>query len=106
MVYLADGGEGEGESVDGEGGEDGMQAGESALVRDVELEHHDGDDDGDDSVGEGFEAGWGAGEVRHGDWAALEAAYNGWPQSARRAARPSVWLARWSCRVGARCAFC
>ena len=26
---------------------------------DVELEHHDGDDDGNDSVGEGFEAAWG-----------------------------------------------
>ena len=31
------------------------------LAGDVELEHHDGDDDGDDSVGEGFEAVWGQG---------------------------------------------
>ncbi len=54
MVYPVDGGEGEGESVDGEGGEDGAESGEAGLMGDVELEHHDGDDDGDDSVGEGF----------------------------------------------------
>ena len=51
-------GEGEGEGVDGEGREHGVEAGEAVLVWDLELEHHDGDDDGDDSVGEGFEAGW------------------------------------------------
>ena len=90
VVDPVDGGEGEGQSVDGEGGEDGTEPGQTGLVWGFELEHHDGDDDGDDSVGEGFEAGWGAGEVRHGDWAAFSAAYNGWPQSARRAARPSV----------------
>jgi hypothetical protein len=43
----------------------------------VELEHHDGDDDGDDSVGEGFEAGWGAGEVRHGEWVRWKQHTNG-----------------------------
>ena len=40
-------------------GRDGAETGEAVLVGDFELEHHDGDDDGDDSVGEGFEAGWG-----------------------------------------------
>ena len=54
VVYPVDGGEGERESVDGEGGEDGAKAGEAGLVGDFELKHHDGDDDGDDSVGEGF----------------------------------------------------
>ena len=42
---------------------DFMQAGEIAdFARGyLELEHHDGDDDGDDAVGEGFEAAWGEG---------------------------------------------
>jgi hypothetical protein len=35
-------------------------------VGDLELEHHDGDDDGDDSVGEGFETGWGGDVMGHG----------------------------------------
>ena len=35
-----------------------MESGEAVLVGNLELEHHDGDDDGDDSIGEGFEASW------------------------------------------------
>ncbi len=65
MVDPVDAGEDEGEQVDDEGGEDGDEAGEAGFVRDFELEHHDGDDDGDDAVGEGFQARWG-GLVRHG----------------------------------------
>ena len=58
VVDPVNAGEGEGEKVDGERGQDGEQAGKAVLGGDLELEHHDGDDDGDDSVGEGFEAGW------------------------------------------------
>ncbi len=42
------------------------KAGEAELVGDLELEHHDGDDDGDDAVGEGFEPGWGGVGFGHG----------------------------------------
>ena len=31
------------------------QVGEGGPVRDLQLEHHDGDDDGDDAVAEGFQ---------------------------------------------------
>ena len=49
----------EGEQVEEDGGEDGAQASHAILRRHLELEHHDGDDDGDDAVGEGLETGWG-----------------------------------------------
>jgi len=62
VVDPVNAGEGEGDGVDVEGGKDGVEAGGAVLVGDFEFEHHDGDDDGDDAVGEGFEAGW-AGEV-------------------------------------------
>ena len=32
---------------------------------DLEFEHHDGNDDGNDSVGEGFKAGWGGDVMGH-----------------------------------------
>src|SRR5260370_16163 len=57
--------EGEGDEIEAEGGENGAEAGEAVLVGNLELEHHDGDDDGDDSVGEGFEASWGGSVVGH-----------------------------------------
>ncbi len=66
VIYPVDPGEGEGEGVDGEGGKDGAEAGKSVLAGDFEIQDHDGDDDCDDSVGEGFEAGWGTDEIRHG----------------------------------------
>jgi hypothetical protein len=58
MIDPVDAGEDEGEQVDGEGGKDGDQASKTEVVGDLEIEHHDGDDDGDDAVGEGFEPGW------------------------------------------------
>ena len=33
-----------------------LQRGEIGAVRDADLQHHDGDDDGDDTIGEGLEA--------------------------------------------------
>ncbi len=57
--------ESEGDEIEGQGGENGAEAGEAFLVGNLELEHHDGDDDGDDSVGEGFEAGWSGDVVGH-----------------------------------------
>jgi hypothetical protein len=57
VVDPVDAGEGEGERVDDQRGPDGREAGETVLQRDFQFEHHDGDDDGDDAVGERFEAG-------------------------------------------------
>jgi len=60
VVDPVDGGEGEGEEIEEQRGDDGAEAGRAVCVGNLELEHHDGDDDGDDAVGEGFEAGgWG-----------------------------------------------
>ena len=58
VVDPVDAGLDEAEEIDGEEREEGVEAVEVGDVfgGDVELEHHDGDDDGDDSVGEGFEA--------------------------------------------------
>ncbi len=47
-------------------GSDSEEAGETVLFGDFELEHHDGDDDGEDSVGEGFEARGGKELFGHG----------------------------------------
>jgi len=58
-------GEGKGDEVQAKRGKDGAKSVEAILVGDLELEHHDGDDDGDDSVGEGFEPGWGGDVVGH-----------------------------------------
>jgi hypothetical protein len=66
MVDPIDPDEGKGDEVKAEGGENGANTGEAVLVGDLELKHHDGDDDGDDSVGEGFEAGWGRDVMGHG----------------------------------------
>jgi hypothetical protein len=35
-------------------GHSGSSAAEVGIVRDFEFQHHDGDDDGDDAVAEGF----------------------------------------------------
>ena len=66
VIDPVDADEGKGDEIEAEGGENGAKAGEAVLVGDLELEHHDGDDDGDDSVGEGFEAGWSGDVVSHG----------------------------------------
>ena len=58
VVNPVDPDEGKGDEIEAERGENGAGAGEAVLVGNLELEHHDGDDDGDDSVGEGFEASW------------------------------------------------
>src|ERR1700719_651700 len=65
MVRPVDSGEGERDQINDEGGQDGVEAGDAFLVRDFELEHHDGDDDGDYAVGEGFEAGCGGRLLGH-----------------------------------------
>jgi hypothetical protein len=58
--------EGEGDEIEAEGGENGAETGEAVLVGNLEFEHHDGDDDGDDSVREGLEASWGGSVMGHG----------------------------------------
>jgi hypothetical protein len=58
-------GESKGDQIEAERGENGAKAGEAILVGDLELQHHDGDDDRDNSVGEGFEAGWGGDGTGH-----------------------------------------
>jgi hypothetical protein len=65
----------EAEEIDEEEREDGVEAADVGDVfgGDVEFEHHDGDDDSDDSVGEGFEAAWGE---RFGHGWLWEEAYN------------------------------
>ena len=67
VVDPVDAGLDEAEEIDEEQRQDGVQAGDVGDVfgGDLELQHHDGDDDGDDSVGEGFEAAWGQG-LGHG----------------------------------------
>ena len=59
VVDPVDAGEGERDQVDGERRQDGQEAGGAIGVRHLEVEHHDGDDDRDDAVGESFKAGWG-----------------------------------------------
>jgi hypothetical protein len=54
MVDPVNGSEGKGDEIETQGGENGVEAGEAILMGDLQFEHHDGDDDGDDSVGEGF----------------------------------------------------
>ena len=66
VVDPVNAGEGEGDEIEAEGGENGAQAFEPVLVGNFEFEHHDGDDDGDDSVGEGLKAGWFEEVVGHG----------------------------------------
>ena len=61
VIDPVDAGKGEGENIDEEDGKDGVEAGGAVFVRDLELEDHDGDDDGENAVGEGLEAGWGEG---------------------------------------------
>ena len=57
MINPVNASEGKGDEIEAQGGENGAEAGEAVLMGDLQFEHHDGDDDGDDSVGEGFEAG-------------------------------------------------
>jgi hypothetical protein len=65
MVYPVNADKSEGNEIETQRGENGTKAGEAFLLGNFELEHHDGDDDGDDSVGEGFEAGWGGDVMGH-----------------------------------------
>ena len=66
MVDPVNANAGEGDEIEAQGGENGAKAGDAVFMWDFELEHHDGDDDGDDSVGEGFEASWGGDLAGHG----------------------------------------
>jgi hypothetical protein len=79
MVDPVNANESKGDEIEAEGGENGAEAGETVLVGNLELEHHNGDDDGDDSVGECFEAGWGGDLAGHGCrcLSSLAEAYNG-----------------------------
>ena len=58
VIDPVDADEGKGDEIQHERGKNSAETGEAVLMGNLELEHHDGDDDGDDSVGEGFEAGW------------------------------------------------
>src|SRR5258708_40011057 len=78
MVYPVNADKSEGDEIEAQCGENGTKAGEAVLVGNLELEHHDGDDDGDDSVGEGFEASWG-GDVM-GPGRLLPACGSSWQQ--------------------------
>ena len=66
VIDPVDSDEAEGEEVDEENGGEGAESGKAILGGDFELEDHDGDDDGEDSVGEGFEACGGEELFRHG----------------------------------------
>jgi hypothetical protein len=46
----------EGDGINAEGWEHGVKAGDPVLVGDLELEHHDRNDDRNNAVGEGFKA--------------------------------------------------
>ncbi len=88
VVNPVDGGEGEGEEIDEEDGEDRAEAGDAVCAGHLEFEHHDGDDDGDDAVGKGFETGgWGGG--RH-EARSSRAAYIGGCGVLRRRVRALV----------------
>jgi hypothetical protein len=65
MIYPINRSKSKGDEIEAEGGENGAEACETFLVGDLELKHHDGDDDGNDSVGEGFKAGWGGDMMGH-----------------------------------------
>lgn len=54
VIYPIDTDEGERNEVETECRENGAEAFEAVLMGNFEFEHHDGDDDSDDSVGEGF----------------------------------------------------
>src|ERR1700677_550324 len=68
MVNPVNAGEGEGEEVKAQGGWNRGETPGAVLVGHLQIQSHDGDDDGDDSVGEGFEAGWIEDVMSHGDF--------------------------------------
>jgi len=55
VVVPVDGDEDEAEDVGEELGDERAEVGELDAVGRPELQHHDGDDDGDDAVAEGLE---------------------------------------------------
>ena len=67
VVDPVNAGEGKGDEIEAKCRENRAEAVEAVLMGHFELKHHDGDDDGDDSVGEGFEAGWGGDVMGHGN---------------------------------------
>jgi len=56
MIDPVNASEGKGDEIEAQSWENGAEAGDAVLMGNLQFEHHDGDDDGDDSVGEGFEA--------------------------------------------------
>ena len=66
MVDPVNADEGKGDEIQAQRGQNSPETGESVLMRHLQLEHHDGDDYRDDSVGEGFEASWSEDMVTHG----------------------------------------
>jgi len=57
MIHPVDRDEGEREQVDEQDRGDRKQAFDAVCVGNLQLQHHDGDDDGQNTVGESFEAG-------------------------------------------------
>jgi hypothetical protein len=55
----------EGDEIEAERGKNGAEASNTVLMGNLEFEHHDGDDDRDDSIGEGFETGWSGDVMGH-----------------------------------------
>lgn len=56
MIVPVDGDHDEAEDIAQEDRKNGAESGESGTVRRFHFEDHDGDDDGEDAVAEGFEA--------------------------------------------------
>ena len=82
MVDPIDAGEDEGQKVYGESGQNAEEAGGAISFGNVKLQHHDGDDDGDDTVGKRFKTagsggGHGAGATRIEGWTRVGATLAG-----------------------------
>ena len=63
VVVPVDGEHDEAENVAGKNGDDGAESVESGAVRGFHLQNHDGDDDGENAVAEGFETVFGHGQL-------------------------------------------
>src|SRR6185437_8582345 len=57
VIDPVDAGEAEGDQIDNQRGQYSAKSGKTLLVRNFKLEHHDGDDHSDHSIGESFQAG-------------------------------------------------
>src|SRR5580704_11043785 len=57
MVNPVNAGESKGDGVERDGREHGVKPRNAVLMWDLELQHHDSDDDGNDAIREGFKTG-------------------------------------------------